>query len=160
MKYFSIIISILLLTSCEKEYYWEYEIKNETNHNISITCYDRYNLNNIRYENIFSLAECINIEPNKNWSVIRLRGFQPDPSGIFENWEIDSVNIVFDNQKVIVQFCNEYNFLELCPIERNITAYDTEYKKVKTGRRSGENEYRFTYTITEEDYNNAVEIEK
>jgi hypothetical protein len=158
MKYFCFIIIVISLISFEKEYYWEYKIKNETSHSIKILGFDRFSYLGIRNEIIE--AEIITIQPELSFSIVKSRGLYAQPLGIFQNWEVDSVNIVFDNRKVIVQFCNEYDILELCPVKRNITAYDTEYKKENTGKRSGENEYRFTYTITEEDYNNAVEIDK
>ncbi len=150
-----VILVFILICGCEKEYYWEYVIQNETNTNVLIKGFDRFDWNGNRLSNYNKSIESIEIEPYESFSVRRALGFQPDTEGIFEDFEIDSVNIIFDNEKVIVQFCNEYS-LRVCELERNIVAYETEYVRKKTGRSSNENEYRFTYTLTEEDYNNAV----
>ena len=37
---------------------------------------------------------------------------------------------------------------------------EQDFIKRKKGKSSGQQEYSFTYTITEKDYNNAMEIEK
>jgi hypothetical protein len=36
---------------------------------------------------------------------------------------------------------------------------ETDFIKTKKGKSQGKQEYRYTYNITEEDYNNAVPIE-
>lgn len=165
MKYYKILIlsiipALILIQGCEKEYHWQYIIINETDFMIRIEGYDRINIaNNGMNENIEHTVEIINISPNQEYSLTRARGYHPDPIGIFENMGIDSVNIYFDEEKVTTQFCDNETSLQSCIIERNINGYETDYEKVKIGRSSGENEYRYTYTITEEDYNNAEPIE-
>jgi hypothetical protein len=160
MRYFKfLVLCIVPILGCEKQYCWEYVIENRTDHSITIEGYDRLNITQDGLnENIDGTVEFIKIEPYQFHTVLRARGFQSDPIGIFENMGIDSVNIYFDAEKVISQYCNRITHLRDCNIERNICGYDTEYIKTKTGRSSGENEYRFTYIITEEDYNNAVPI--
>ncbi len=158
-KYYVLCFLMIMLYSCEKEYYWEYVIQNETNSEILIEGFDRFDWKGNRLINYSNPLEEIDIKPDQNFSVRRGRGLDNEPLGIFENFEIDSVNIIFDNKKIIIQVCDEHA-LSICDFERNILAYDTEYKREKTGRSSGENEYRFIYTITEEDYNNAVPIEE
>lgn len=157
MKYLLLII-LFFLVGCEKVYYWEYVILNETNYVITIKGYDRFELNNKRFTDISDSVETIVIQPFQKYAIIRARGFQADPLGIFENMGIDSVNIIFSNEKILVQQCNESSLIDCESITKNITDYNNEYKKEKTGRSSGENEFRFTYFITEEDYNNAVAI--
>jgi hypothetical protein len=159
MKYLTIIVLIFLI-GCEKEYYWEYVILNETSSTITITGYDRIDLNNKRLTEINSSVETIVIQPFKKFEATRARGLNGDPLGIFENMGIDSVNIVFNTEKMIIQHCEEPSLTVCGSIVKNITDYDNDYEKVKTGRSSKENEYRFTYTITQEDYNNAVPIKE
>lgn len=170
MKYIFITLSTILLLglgACETVYYYEYSIENETNHSIRIESYDRFEIiysndgltyTKTRNEDYLSVVEIININPNSNYSVFKGLGFVGEGQGIFGNVDIDSVNIIFDDQKALVQYCDEES-LRNCYFERNIMDLDTEYEKVKTGRSSGEIEYRFTYTITEADYEKAVPFE-
>ena len=158
MKYLTIIILIFLM-GCEKEYNWEYVILNETSYTITIKGFDRIDLNDRRLTEINGSAETIVIQPFQKYEITRARGLHGDPLGVFENMGIDSVSIIFNIEKILIQQCDEPSLTVCSNIIKNVTDYDNEYKKEKTGRSSGENEYRFTYTITEEDYNNAVPIE-
>lgn len=170
MKYIYITFGIILLLSlgaCETVYYYEYSIENETNHSIRIEGYDRFGIvysndgltyTKTRNEDYLSEVEIINISPNSNYSVFKGLGFVGEGQGIFGNVDIDSVNIIFNDQKALVQYCDEES-LRNCYFERNLMNIDTEYEKVKTGRSSGEIEYSFTYTLTETDYANAVPLE-
>lgn len=161
------IIKILTLTAipflilgCEKQYFWSYVVINETDHKIVISGYDRIDMNNIRFDSPDSSLEQITIQPFGQFEILRTRGIGGDPLGIFDNMGIDSVAILFNNEKMLVQKCDEPSLIFCNSVPRNITDYENVYERVKTGRSSGENEYRFTYTITEEDYNNALPIEK
>lgn len=83
-------------------------------------------------------------------------------SGIFDNTGIDysgidSVTIIFDNQRIIVQYCDEMRELAVCDIERNIMRDDNEEYFVKT--EVEKRTTRYTYTLTEADYERAVAIE-
>ncbi len=158
MKYLTIIILIFLM-GCEKVYYWEYVILNKTSYTITIKGYDRIDLNYKRLTEINGSAETIVIQPFQKYETTRARGLNGDPLGVFENMGIDSVNIIFNNEKILIQQCDEPSLTVCSNIIKNVADYDNEYTKEKTGRSSGENEYRFTYTLTEEDYNNAVPIE-
>lgn len=160
-------ILLLGLGACETVYYYEYSIENETNHSIRIESYDRFEIvysndgltyNKTRNENYLSEVEIINIDPNSNYSVFKGLGFVGEGQGVFGNVDIDSVSIVFNNEKFSIQYCDEES-LRTCYFERNIMDINNEYEKVKTGRSSGEIEYRFTYTITEADYEKAVPFE-
>ena len=158
MKWIVKILLLLLLSSCEKEYYYEYVVKNNTAYDVSIEGYNRIDISNQRIPDSKSTLEIIDIKPFSSYRILKARGFHPDPVGIFNSDEIDSVNIFFNKEKIIVQSCDEPD-CRFSDIERNIMGYDSEYEKVKTGRSSGEKEYRFTYTITEDDYNRAVSVE-
>jgi hypothetical protein len=164
---FSTVCITLLLTmvSCEKVYYHQYVVQNKTDYSIRIEGYHRFDIGyskdgriKTRNENLLSTVEIIDIKPNSEYAVFKGLGFHAEPQGIFSNADIDSVNIIFNTQKILVQYCNEES-LRGCDIERNIMGIESEYVRRKIGRSSGEIEYSFTYTITETDYNNALPIE-
>lgn len=164
ITFFSLLF-ILIFSGCEKIYYYEYVIKNETNNYIKIVGYDRFEFIYTQNETIIKRnsdllleSESISIDPHSQYSVIKTRGFHAEPEGIFSDIHIDSVNIIFNNNRILTQFCDSYPSLRTCNVKRNIMGYDSEYKREKVGRSSREKEYRFTYTITEEDYNNAIPI--
>lgn len=165
-KYFTVIIALLLaMGSCETVYYYQYIIENQTDHLIRIEGYHRFDIGyskdgiiKTRNENLLNTVEIIEIKPHSNYSVFKGLGFHSESQGIFSNANIDSVNIIFNSQKILVQYCNEES-LRSCIIERNIMNIEDEYEKIKTGRSSGEKEYSFTYIITEADYINALPIE-
>ena len=168
-KIFITLSAILLLglNACETVYYYEYSIENETNYSIKIEGYDRFEIvysndgltnTKTRNNDYLTEVEIINIQPNSNYSVFKGLGFVAEGQGVFGNVGIDSVNIIFDNQKALVQYCDEES-LRNCYFERNIMNIDTEYERVETGRSSGEIEYSFTYTITVADYERAVPFE-
>lgn len=76
--------------------------------------------------------------------------------GIFEYPEVDSVLIIFDNKRIIIQTC-EYEGGSACHYPRNLMDYDNREDYVQT--EISTNSYRYTYTITEADYEKAVPIE-
>ena len=159
MKYLILILVVIGTISCEKEYVYEYVIENKTDFDVTIEGYDRFDIQGVKIASYSENGEFLSIPPQSNYSVIKARGFHAEPVGVFSTTDIDSVNIIFDDEKIIKQFCNKAT-LRSCEIERNIMGYETSsYVRTKFGRSSGENEYRFTYTITEDDYNNAVPIE-
>ncbi len=155
-----VILFLIPIWGCEKDYYWEYKIINQTGYPIQMEGYDCINLsNNARNGNVEDSKEVIRIEASGIFTVTRARGINSEPTGIFDNMGIDSVNIIFDSERIIIQYC-ELTSLSDCTIPGNIAGYETAYEKIKTGRSTGENEYRFIYTITEEDYNYAVPFEE
>ena len=164
-KFFNVIIALLLaMGSCETVYYYQYIVENQTDHLIRIEGYHRFDIGyskdgiiKTRNENLLSTVEIITIKPHSKYSVFKGLGFHSEPQGIFNNANIDSVNIIFNSQKILVQYCNEES-LRYCDIERNIMGIESEYVRRKIGRSSGEKEYSFIYTITEADYNNALPI--
>jgi hypothetical protein len=145
-------VLIVLLASCEKTWYDEFVIVNSTNHQVLIDAYDT----DIESELIH---ESINIAPKGNYSIFKGNGFHGDIPGIFKDDEIDSVRIVFDNNKVIIQSC-DYPSGVACEFSRNIMNFNNkeDYIVTKRGKSQGIQQYRYTYTITEEDYSNAVPI--
>jgi hypothetical protein len=170
--FFAVCITLLLtMTSCEKAGYNQYVVQNGTDHSIRIEGYDRFQFvysngvqtsTKTRKKDFKSTVEIIAIKPHDAYVVFKGTGFHGEPQGIFSYPdEIDSVNIIFNNQKILVQYCDEESLksINFCDIERNIMNNEIEYEKTKIGRSSSEIEYNFTYTITEADYNNALPIE-
>lgn len=152
MKFSRLFIILFLFTQCEPSYYNKYVVRNETSHSIKIQAYNRF-----ADEDYQIKPERINIAPNSSYTAIKQAGYHAEPEGIFIRYEIDSVSISFDNIKVMVQFCDN-GLLNDCDIERNIMNVELEYDKKLTGKSSGHNEYQFTYTITNEDYESAAYI--
>jgi hypothetical protein len=163
-KYMRIIFLAFILTfaaySCcllpfEKSWTDEYAIENGTN--FFITIYYRYET----FDDVPEIKlDTIEIMPNSEFLGYKMRGFGTDGTRIFPV-TTDSVVIQFDNKKKTVQTCERF-FKEECTVERNIVNYwdESNYTKKVIGGECGTKEYRYTYTITEEDYNNAVPIEE
>lgn len=158
-RYLILMLMVVAIVGCEKEYVYEYVIENETGFDVTIEGYDRIDIQGLMIDNFLENAEFITVSPHSNYSVIKEMGFHAEPVGVFNTTDIDSVNIIFNDKKIIKQFCDKAT-LRSCEIERNIMGYETSsYIRTRIGRSSGEKEYRFTYTITEQDYNNAIPIE-
>ena len=102
--------------------------------------------------------DTVEIMPHAEYVDYGKRGFDTDSPGIFPI-TTDSVVIQFGSEKIAIQTCEGF-FKEECTVERNIVNYwdEVNYIKKIIGRECGDKEYRYTYTITEEDYNNAVPI--
>lgn len=152
MKITRLVLIFLLFIGCEPMYCNKYVVRNETSHSIKIQAYSR--IGDVDY---LQKSERIYIAPNSSYTAVKQSGYHADPEGIFLQYEIDSVSISFDSTKVMVQYC-ENGLLRFCDIERNIMNIESEYAAKKIGRSSGHNEYQFTYTITEKDYENAISI--
>jgi len=153
MKNLLILFIIFFLCSCEKSWYHEYVIINDTDYNVTISAYDTD-------VNPTFNSDVITINPGSSYSVLKGNGLNADYHGVFTIGEIDSVVIIFNNERSIIQTCN-FEYGDACKFDRNIMDYNNEsdFVKTKKGKSQGKQEYRFTYTITEEDYNNAVPIE-
>ncbi len=153
MKITSLVLIIFLLTGCEPMYINKYVVCNATSHSIKIQAYCRLGV-----ADYLQKSERIYIAPNSSYTAVKQVGYHADPEGIFLRYEIDSVSISFDSAKVMVQYC-ENDLLIFCDVKRNIMNIEAEYAAKKIGRSSGHNEYQFTYTITEEDYENAISVD-
>ncbi|RIJ50117.1 hypothetical protein D1614_05060 [Maribellus luteus] len=144
MKYIVTLSLAILLFACEKISYYELAINNTTEHEIRIEAFFKQNE-----------LEVINIPANDIYTRSVSKEKNEDIPIIFSTSLIDSVNIIFDSVKIIIQNCDQ-SVLEYCPdVYRNILRLYDEYEKEIKGKDS----YYYTYTITEEDYNNAVPIE-
>ncbi len=135
MRNIIIIIVILLISSCGKGSFSTYELINETGYGLVIEGYSHRGVDS----DIILAAEKLFLEENSTISFQRAKGEVTDQRTIFSISSIDSVRIIFDYNKLLVLSC---------PKER-ITARDCH---------SIYNQNYFVAKITEEDYNNAVNI--
>ncbi len=154
MKNFIILlICCLTIVSCETTTFSDYIVENDTEHNVVIYAFDSQ-------ISTTKADETIEILSKYKYSVTKATsGYHSEHPGIFNRWEVDSVIIVFDNKKAITQACN-YKSGMICDIERNIMNYYDITNFVPTISYRKLVKAAFTYTITEEDYNNAIPIEE
>lgn len=156
----SLLIKLLLIatmSSCESSWYHEYVIKNDTDYRILIEAYD---VNGTSKKNN-TPVDTININAHSYYSVLKGNGFEGEEQGVFKNEQVDSVVIHFDNNRILIFSCgNDYG--SACFFDRNIMNYNNEddFIKTKKGKSNGNIEYKFTYMITNEDYNNSISITK
>lgn len=152
----SILAMVILFSSCEKAWYDDWIISNNTEYLVAVYAYDTD-----REDDLFDASFVI--QPNSEYKVLKgNRGRNRESQGII-NWEVDSVAIIFDNERIIIQTCDyEYGddslrFGAACQFPRNIMDYNNreDYIKTEINRKS----WRFTYTITQADYERAVPIE-
>lgn len=143
MKNILIIIGIIItISACERLYFAEVIIQNDTEHFIQIDAF---------FEG--EVIEGFSIQPNESYTVPQY--FHPEDGThvtLFEEYWIDSVTIKFNKERIIIQSCGA-DELALCPeIERNILLFDQNYVYEELGRKK----LQYTYYITEEDYNRAL----
>lgn len=152
----SILAMVILFSSCEKAWYDDWIISNNTEYLVAVYAYDTD-----REDDLFDASFVI--QPNSEYKVLKgNRGRNRESQGII-NWEVDSVAIIFDNERIIIQTCDyEYGddslrFGAACQFPRNIMDYNNreDYIKTEINRKS----WRFTYTITQADYERAVALE-
>jgi hypothetical protein len=146
MKYMKFFFLIFLFTACQKLLYVEVIVENDTGHNIQIKAFYRG-----------AELEEVSIEPHGSYVRPQYIDREGGPDiRLFQDYPVDSVIILFDNQKIIVQSCEQPELVYCYNIERNILNYSINYDHEDLGRKK----LRYTYTITEEDYNNAVPIDE
>jgi hypothetical protein len=144
---------LLLLVGC-RSHENSYIIKNETNKKITIYGYAVKWSKKLNYNPIYS--ESFEIQPGSEYLVLKMTGEDNEPQGIFQYAdEIDSVVISLNNEKFIRYSCNYYEsggeVVRLCNDKPNII-FPEYYEEV-----CSDHECIYTYTITEDDFN---EIEK
>ncbi len=137
---------VILLSGCLKSYHDTYVVVNNTNKNVQIEGFT-VKISKENNEN-FIYNEAIEIQPNSKYTILKGLGENSQPRGIFEVDWIDSVNIIFNNQKIIKYKCDDNYFF--CADKRNILGYNDYYEK-----SCGEHDCTYTYTITEADYESA-----
>ena len=148
-----IIISIVFaitLSGCGKDYHNTFTVVNNTNKQVRIEGFAVKWSEKINRFSVYS--DSILIDANSEFSIQKGMGESRQPQGIFQSGEIDSVNIIFDNQKIIKYSCDdEYH---LCFDKRNLLNYEEYFEK-----NCDEHECTYVYTITDADYESAEIIE-
>lgn len=147
---------VILFTSCNKISHDDWVILNDTEYLVAVYAYDTD-----REDDLFD--DSFLIQANSEYKVPKgNRGRYWDPPGIF-NWEVDSILIIFDNERIIIQTC-DYEVVDdgllygaACQFPRNIMDHNNREDYIKT--EINRNSYRYTYTITEADYERAVPVE-
>ncbi len=151
MKYLiagSIALAIVLL-GCLKTYNDTYVVINDTSKQVRIEAYVVESAK--KYNEIPYLEEVIDIQPNSKFIIRKGKGEEYQPRGIFKFEIIDSVNIIFSNQRIIRYKCNNVvDLVFICNDKRNIINYNEYYD-----RSCGKHECTHTYTITEADFESA-----
>ena len=127
MKSFIIIFFGVALIGC-RSHYVTYKLINGTPYDLEIEGFSSQ-------QNVHS--DIISIAPNSIQEFSRLGGETTDPRTFFSIDGVDSVKIIFDAKKVLIQTCHDFNNYTNCP-------------SIFTSTEA---------TITDDDYNNAVPIE-
>lgn len=153
----SILAMVILFSSCEKAWYDDWIISNNTDYLITVYAYDTD-----RENDLFDASFLI--QANSEYKVLKgNRGRNRDFQGIFKDDGVDSVAIIFNNERIIIQTCDyEYGddslrFGAACQFPRNIMDHNNREDYIKTD--INRNSYRFTYTITQADYERALPME-
>jgi hypothetical protein len=155
-KIYILIVYLLMLTSCEKEYAYTYIVKNETDYTIYLKAFD-INVNShypLVSDSTKTYSESYIIFPQTELIKIKSAGYHPDDQGIFEASGVDSISIVFDSLRIITFACEKLSG-ENCLGEYNLMDYENNFEKVKTGQSSGEDEYTYTFVFTNDDFEKA-----
>lgn len=127
--------------------YDSYTIKNETEYTVEILAYDKYHTYSIE------LINDIIIEPYDKYYVEKETGEVASPMGVFTEESVDSVIITFNNSKRLIYVCNEV-YVNACNEAGSILDWQLyEFEKVENRGID------YTYTLTQEDYDNAELIE-
>lgn len=147
----SILAIVILFTSCTKHSYDEWVILNNTEYLVAVYAYDTNSEDDLNDESFV-------IQANSEYKVIKIISPPRDWEfpGIFKYPVIDSVVIIFNNERIIIQTC-EYGDGAACQFPRNIMDHDNREDYIKTD--INRNSYRFTYTLTQADYERAVPFE-
>ncbi len=139
------IVPLLFLFSCivEDDTLTIYNVKNETVYDISMVIH-----NFVYHESLPPIPDSIiQISANDVFSINYGGSHYPFPLGE----STDSVIIIFDGSRKLIHRRNELDTY------RNILNRDSYVERVNEDNHV--TYYHYTYTLTEEDYNNAVPIE-
>ena len=170
MNFLAIIISMkkvllfivlsLIICSCEiiDKDFDTYTVLNETEHEISIDAYDALYYSDEKekmekWETSF-YVDSIVIKPFDKYKVVKRIGEDAEGGRLFSTDGVDSVIITFNKTRSIVYTCSERS-TNSCSGERNILNWKDYYTKSCEENRGCD----YTYTITQEDYENAEIIE-
>ncbi len=156
MKNLSLLLILLVfISSCETEFSNTYVIKNTTTHQIKIAAYDRIGFDSVLVDPQTMYLEKFSIEPNSDFKKIKAAGYHMQIQSIFESYDLDSLSIIFDSSRIITFACNQPSGSN-CTGKYNLMNHEENYEKDKTGKASGKDEFTYTYTFTEADFESAL----
>lgn len=143
----TIILLFLGLLGCELTDvdYDTYTIKNNTDKTITILAYENNQIDNSTF-----LSDSIVILPMSHYFTKKVTGESEQPSGYFKSNYVDSVVFIFNNAKYLTFVCNHID-PSFCSDFKNPMNYD-KFSEKKYVKKRG---YDYTYTITQEDHENA-----
>lgn len=147
---FLVTLSLILFNSCLECNYNIYTIENKTAKHIVIEGYALQLFETGNFDSIHT--ERIEIKPHSIYSVQRGLGECDEYASIFGDSFIDSVNIIFNNERIDTYVC--YDEPRNCRDRKNLLSIDY-FTQHKPGGKKPTSIY--TYTITEEDYSTAGE---
>jgi len=140
------------LTSCNKVYHNTFIVENKTNKKIRIEGFATVYSKEINRSSVY--FEVFDIQPDSQYLFLKDIGESQQPQGVFEAPHIiDSVNIIFNNERIIKYTCFEPG--HFCFDKKNILNYEEYFEKY-----CGEHECIYTYTITEQEYDSATVISR
>ncbi|MBN2300637.1 MAG: hypothetical protein JXC31_05570 [Acholeplasmataceae bacterium] len=147
MKYIIFIVINLFIFSCEITDidYDTYTIKNETNKDVLILAYDKYYY--FDSVNVAYLSDSIVIYAEGQYKVEKRTGEDHEPRGYFKSDGVDSVVILFSNQKKLIYVCDKV-IGSACFDSRNIMNWH-EYSESTCEKNRG---CDYVYKITNDDY--------
>ncbi len=140
MKKYYVILLMLLSVACIREtgVITETVIVNISGDSISFTAYTYY-------------GDDITLKLANGEKAIEKRSGDTGDSEIFPITIADSVIIIFNKTRIAKYYAND--------ITKDRSPFDLDsYLEETLGQKDYFDRYKFTYTITEEDYNNAIPI--
>lgn len=154
MKTNFFLLCLGLLVSCEITDidYDTYTIKNNTDKTVTILAYDRYyHTNDQLHEfDVPFLTDSIVILPMGQYFIKKRTGEDDQPRGYFKNGVEDSVVFIFDYKKRLTFVCTNID-PSFCSDFKNPMNYN-KFSEKKYVKKRG---YDYTYSVTQEDYENA-----
>lgn len=129
MKQFIYVVIILLFNACVDQASHDivYTIFNQTDKSVKVLGFDTKNEST---EEIYTQpikADKINISPNSSFKITRVTGIDADITKVYYSIRgIDSVRVVFNNEKVLVITRTPPNPCNICDADENNQHYITE----------------------------------
>ncbi len=154
MKNIIIILVFTFVLGCKKTSLY-YIVENKTEFEVTIIGYDKYSQidNNVTEIDGTLYSESFKIKPNEKYIVEIPTGDDSGGTiGIFNNESIDSVVIYFNDERRIIYVCKNL-YTSNCDGKNILNRYDN-FERSYDGKKT----YTYTYTITQEDYDNAEPI--
>jgi len=150
----NVILYLVLLSftiSCEitDEDYDTYTIKNQTGKTLVVMAYDKYRYSDTILIGIYpsSISDSIHIPPLGQYSTKKRTGEDDEPNGYFKSDGVDSVIILFNNEKRIIYVCDKV-ISSACFESKNIMNWH-KYSESTCEKNRG---CDYVYNITKEDY--------